>query len=106
MQTYSREIVHILLEKFPQYSEIRFMDMQVIVQISFSRRILSYADDDGQVRKRSPEFPDGHGQKAEFSQPAAVPHTDFSVKGAFMWLQDELPGEEQLYEGRNFDLIK
>ncbi|KAF5004780.1 hypothetical protein FDECE_8737 [Fusarium decemcellulare] len=61
MKKYAAEVVAIIKDRFPHYVDIQLMDFQ--------------------VRKRSPNFPHGGGQLAEFTQPATVPHTDFSVHG-------------------------
>lgn len=58
------------------------------------------------VRKRAPGFPRQTGAKAEFEQPAAMPHTDFSVAGAFLRMKDVFPGQEEHYEKKSFDLLK
>ncbi|KAF4997491.1 hypothetical protein FGRMN_3855 [Fusarium graminum] len=57
------------------------------------------------IRLRSTAFPNGHGQKVAFSQPATIPHTDFSVRGAYMWMKDIFPGRICNYERRSFDLL-
>ncbi|KAF7503085.1 hypothetical protein GJ744_004332 [Endocarpon pusillum] len=85
MERYLGEIERILYEKFPEYLRIEIMDFQ--------------------VRKRVPEFPHKIGVKVEFEQPATVPHTDFSVSGAFMRMKDIFPGQEEHYENKSFDLI-
>ena len=59
-----------------------------------------------QVRKRSPGFPVAEGMKVEFEQPAALPHTDFSVHGAFQRMEEAFPGQEQHYKDKDFDMLK
>ncbi|VUC32068.1 unnamed protein product [Clonostachys rosea] len=86
MDRYTDEVVEILRKKFPQYQEIRSMDFQ--------------------VRKRHPDFPDGEERRAEFAQPATVPHSDFSKRGAFLRMADIFPGQESHYKKRKFNLIK
>ncbi|CAI6089576.1 unnamed protein product [Clonostachys chloroleuca] len=85
MSRFTKEVMNIVKQNFPQYVEVKFADFQ--------------------VRKRSAAFPDGHGQRVEFAQPAAVPHTDFSVAGALRRMAEILPGEEDQYIHREFDLI-
>ena len=58
------------------------------------------------VRKRSQKFPNQVGGAVEFPQPAVLPHTDFSVDGAFMRMAEAFPGQESVYRGRSFDLLK
>ncbi|RSL45333.1 hypothetical protein CEP54_014317, partial [Fusarium duplospermum] len=83
---YADEVMAILRSKFPHYVELRFMDFQ--------------------VRKRSLAFPDGHGQRVEFAQPATMPHTDFSVKGGYLRMGDVFPNQLDNYKERHFDLLK
>ncbi|KAK0624768.1 hypothetical protein B0T17DRAFT_607981 [Bombardia bombarda] len=85
MGRYVTEITAILQKAFPHYVEVRILDHQ--------------------VRKRSPEFPNGYGAKDEFAQPAALPHTDFSVKGAHMHMEHVFPGQSSIFEDRDFDLL-
>lgn len=59
-----------------------------------------------QVRKRSPAFRQGTGQRVDFAQPAAMPHTDFFTDGAFMRMKDVFSEQDHLYVGRSFDLVK
>lgn len=35
-----------------------------------------------------------------------MPHTDFSVNGALMRMDDVFPNRKELYTGRDFDLLK
>ncbi|VUC30708.1 unnamed protein product [Clonostachys rosea] len=86
MSGYVQEVVDIVKRNFPQYVEVKFADFQ--------------------VRKRSAHFPGGHGQRVDFAQPAAVPHTDFSVDGALRRMAELLPGQEDNYIHKEFDLIK
>lgn len=83
---YLSEVERLMYEQFPQYSRIEIMDYQ--------------------VRKRAPGFPEAVGQRVDFEQPAAMPHTDFSVDGAFMRMQEAFPGQEDHYKNKSFDLIK
>ncbi|KAJ3535230.1 hypothetical protein NM208_g7222 [Fusarium decemcellulare] len=76
MTKYIDEVIDVLRRNFPQY-----------------------------LRHRSPSFPDGHGEPVEFAQPATLPHTDFSISGAFMRMEEVFPGNSDDYKGRNFDLI-
>ncbi|KAK1770187.1 hypothetical protein QBC33DRAFT_530329 [Phialemonium atrogriseum] len=85
MEKYIADVLTTLQKKFPGYVEIRLMDFQ--------------------IRKRSVEFPHGHGKKVEFAQPATMPHTDFSVNGALMRMDDVFPNRKELYTGRDFDLL-
>ncbi|KAJ3528155.1 hypothetical protein NM208_g10338 [Fusarium decemcellulare] len=85
MNKYAAEIVGILKDRFPYYAEIQLMVFQ--------------------VRKRYPNFPHGGGELAKFTQPVTVPHTDFSVHGAFMRMKDVFPGQIERYQDREFDLL-
>lgn len=58
------------------------------------------------MRKRAPGFPHEIGAEVDYEQPAAMPHTDFSVEGAFMRMREAFPGQERHYENKDFDLIK
>jgi hypothetical protein len=58
------------------------------------------------VRKRAPGFPHDLGVRVEYEQPAAMPHTDFSIDGAFMRMEEAFPGQEVFYRSRSFDLLK
>ena len=35
-----------------------------------------------------------------------MPHTDFSVEGAFMRMQEAFPGQDTFYKSHSFDLLK
>ncbi|KAK4206659.1 hypothetical protein QBC37DRAFT_476860 [Rhypophila decipiens] len=61
---------------------------------------------DIQVRKRCPQFPHGHGQKVDFTQPATMPDTDFCVDGAFLRMKGMFPDQKGMYKGRDFDPLK
>jgi hypothetical protein len=54
----------------------------------------------------APEFPRKIGIEVDFEQPAALPHTDFSVTGAFMRMKEAFPNQEEHYENKSFDLLK
>ncbi|KAK2601552.1 hypothetical protein QQS21_004870 [Conoideocrella luteorostrata] len=82
---YLQEIEKLLYHKFPEYARIEVMDFQ--------------------VRKRAEGFPTAVGTRVEYEQPAAMPHTDFSVEGAFMRMCEAFPGQEKHYESKSFDLI-
>ncbi|MCJ1309173.1 hypothetical protein MMC25_002829 [Agyrium rufum] len=79
------EIERLLYKSFPGYSRIEVMDFQ--------------------VRKRASGFPHAIGARVEFEQPAAMPHTDFSVEGAFMRMKEAFPGQQEHYNGKSFDLL-
>jgi hypothetical protein len=57
-----------------------------------------------QLRKRSPDFPSVPGAVAEFAQPAALPHCDFSPRGSLIRVSEVLPKEE--FAGKEFDMLK
>lgn len=41
-----------------------------------------------------------------FEQPAALPHSDFSTRGAFLHLSEAFPNQEQHFEDKDFDMLK
>jgi len=59
-----------------------------------------------QIRRRSPKYPAQIGNDAVFEQPAALPHSDFSTRGAFLHLSEAFPGQEEHFKDKEFDLIK
>ncbi|MCJ1385772.1 hypothetical protein MMC17_008896 [Xylographa soralifera] len=83
---YFEEIEAILHEHFPQYSRFECMDLI--------------------TRKRDPAFPNNVGAVVTHEQPAGIPHTDFSVTGAFSQMEGAFPGQKMYYENKSFDLLK
>lgn len=59
-----------------------------------------------QVRKRARGFPDHVGLAVEFEQPAALPHTDFSVAGAEMYLDAVFPSSSEEFKKGCYEQIK
>jgi hypothetical protein len=74
----------ILRQNFPYYSKILYLDHQ--------------------VRKRSALFPSKPGQLVKYLQPAAMPHIDFTSRGAFIRMSHFF--SKDMYEEKSFDLIK
>ncbi|KAK5652364.1 hypothetical protein OQA88_10556 [Cercophora sp. LCS_1] len=79
------EMKEVLRRQFPAYRSIIYVDHT--------------------VRKRSPLFPSRPGMPVDFPQPAALPHSDFTTRGSFMRMAQLYPGEPEIYQDREFDLI-
>ncbi|KAH6640337.1 hypothetical protein F5144DRAFT_560035 [Chaetomium tenue] len=79
------EMEDTLRSRFPQYRDIIYLDHS--------------------IRKRSPMFPGTPGQPVTFPQPAALPHFDFTTHGSFLRMALMYPGEPEVYQDRDFDLI-
>ncbi|KAK4451997.1 hypothetical protein QBC34DRAFT_346246 [Podospora aff. communis PSN243] len=79
------EMKEVLQKRYPQYRSIIYLDHT--------------------VRKRSPLFPGRPGMPVTFPQPAALPHFDFTTQGSFLRMSLVYPGEPEVYQDREFDLI-
>jgi len=85
MKEYLNEIEKLLYREFPEYNRIEVLDWG--------------------VRRRSPQYPAQICDDAVFEQPAALPHSDFSTRGAFLHLSEAFPGQEEHFADNDFDLI-
>ncbi|KAI4287470.1 MAG: hypothetical protein L6R35_003276, partial [Caloplaca aegaea] len=85
MSKYLDEIERLLYREFPEYSRIEVLDWG--------------------IRKRSPDYPAKIDNDAVFEQPAALPHSDFSTRGAFLHLSEAFPGQEKHFADKDYDLI-
>jgi hypothetical protein len=52
------------------------------------------------------ELPTKIGAPVVFTQPAALPHTEFSVAGAFIYMQETVPNNEDVYRAKSYHLLK
>ncbi|KAK0730145.1 hypothetical protein B0H67DRAFT_560930 [Lasiosphaeris hirsuta] len=82
---FRQEMKDVLRSRFPQYTSIIYLDHT--------------------VRKRSPMFPSKPGTPVTSPQPAALPHFDFTTRGSFIRMSQLYPGEPEVYQDREFDLI-
>lgn len=58
------------------------------------------------VRRRDAKFPAEVNAKVQDAQPAALPHADFTVHGAFLRMQECFPGQEKYYIEKDYDILK
>ncbi|KAF8851463.1 hypothetical protein BDZ45DRAFT_149524 [Acephala macrosclerotiorum] len=82
---YYGEIKAILERHFPEYERVESLDHQ--------------------VRRRSEAFPLKPGALTKAAQPASLPHSDFTTRGAFLRMRERFSGQERYFEDRDFDLL-
>ncbi|KAE9990933.1 hypothetical protein EG327_000704 [Venturia inaequalis] len=81
---YVQKLERVLYAKFPEYTRFEPLDVA--------------------IRRRAPQYPEQWGP-AKHAQPAASPHVDFSVQGAFLQMAGAFPDQEEYYKDRDFDMI-
>lgn len=83
---YWYDIEAILHEHFPQYSRIECFDLT--------------------ARRRDPDFPAvAMPYRPEYQPPSTVAHSDYSQRGGYLTLEHCFPGQEDYWEGKDFDIL-
>lgn len=83
--TYLKELEAILSKRFPEYRRLEPVEFV--------------------VRKRDERFPSNTPAIVSHQQPACLPHSDYTVHGAMLALEDAFPGQGEYFAGKEFDMI-